>query len=161
MLLPDDLINDNDRGCLKQMGDVFEQHQCSVIAVENISPEDTEKYGIVSVDTIDKSISRILNVVEKPKPDIAPSTLAVVGRYILTPLIFDLLEQTESGAGDEIQLTDAIAKLLEREQVLSYEFEGKRFDCGTKLGYLQANVEYGLKHPELKYDFLKYIKSIE
>jgi UTP--glucose-1-phosphate uridylyltransferase len=160
VILPDDLINDGNRGCLRQMINVYEQRHNSIIAVENISPDDTDKYGIVSVDAMDRSTGRILNIVEKPRPEEAPSTLAVVGRYILSPQIFSFLEQTEKGAGGEIQLTDAISMLLNHEQVLAYEFEGKRYDCGSKLGYLQANVEYGLKDPELNKEFSDYLSKL-
>jgi UTP--glucose-1-phosphate uridylyltransferase len=160
VLLPDDLIDDNDRGCLKQMTSVFNQYQCGVIAVEKVPASETDRYGIVSTKPYAHLLGRITGIVEKPKPEVAPSTLAVVGRYILPPVIFDLLEQVKSGVGGEIQLTDAIAMLINREQVLAYEFEGKRYDCGSKLGYLQANVEYGLKHPEIKSGFSEYLSSI-
>ena len=158
VILPDDLIM-NDVGCLKQMADVYEHHQCGVVAVENVPATETDKYGIVSTKAHDLSTSIMTSIIEKPKPEDAPSTLAVVGRYILPATIFTLLEQTQKGAGGEIQLTDAISMLLEDEQILAYEFEGKRFDCGSKLGYLQANVEYGLKHPELRGSFSEYLSS--
>ena len=160
VLLPDDLIDNDDRGCLKQMISVFDRYQCGVIAVENVPASETDRYGIVNTKLFDASIRKITGIVEKPKPEAALSTLAVVGRYILPPAIFTMLEKIGKGAGGEIQLTDAIAMLLEQEQVLAFEFEGKRYDCGSKLGYLQANVEYGLKHPELKSDFSKYLTSI-
>jgi UTP--glucose-1-phosphate uridylyltransferase len=160
VLLADDLIADGVRGCLKQMLDVFETYKSSVIAVENIPKEDTNKYGIVSSDEINPQIGKLNGIVEKPDPSIAPSTKAVVGRYILTPEIFNLLEKIEVGAGNEIQLTDAIAELIKKEQVYSLAFEGKRYDCGTKLGYLQATVEYALKHPELKDEFSTYLSNM-
>ena len=160
VILPDDLIYDDNRGCLKQMVDVYDRYQCSVIAVESVPRQDTDKYGIVNVHSLEPSISRISAIVEKPKPAQAPSTLAVVGRYILPAVIFELLPQVRKGAGGEIQLTDAIAMLLEREQVLAYAFSGKRYDCGTKLGYLQANVEYGLKHSELQKEFSAYLSRL-
>ena len=159
VLLADDLIDDGDQGCLKQMVDVFENYQRSVIAVENIAKEETDKYGIVSTDEINAQIGKLNGIVEKPEPARAPSTKAVVGRYILTPEIFNCLEMIGNGAGGEIQLTDAIAELLKKEEVYSLAFAGKRYDCGTKLGYLQANVEYGLKHPELKDEFSSYLES--
>jgi UTP--glucose-1-phosphate uridylyltransferase len=161
VLLADDLIDDGDQGCLKQMVDVFENHQRSVIAVENIPKEETDKYGIVSTDAINDQIGKINGIVEKPEPSKAPSTQAVVGRYILTPEIFNLLENTGAGAAGEIQLTDAIAELLKKEEVYSLAFAGKRYDCGSKLGYLQATVEYALKHPELKEEFSNYLQGKE
>ena len=160
VLLPDDLIDDGGSGCLTQMVNVFNQYQCGVIAVENVPAKETDKYGIVKTRPLEKSVSKITGIVEKPKPESAPSTLAVVGRYILPPSIFKMLEQIGRGAGGEIQLTDAIAMLLEREEVLAFTFAGKRYDCGTKLGYLQANVEYGLKHPELQKEFSAYLSKL-
>ncbi len=159
VLLADDLIADGERGCLKQMVDVFENYQSSVIAVENIPKEDTDKYGIVSSDEINPQIGKLNGLVEKPEPAKAPSTKAVVGRYILTPEIFNLLENIDAGAGNEIQLTDAISELLKKEDVYSLAFDGKRYDCGSKFGYLQATVEYALKHPELKDDFSTYLED--
>ena len=161
VLLADDLIDDGDQGCLKQMVDVFENYQRSVIAVENIAKEETDKYGIVSSDEINAQLGKLKSIVEKPEPARAPSTKAVVGRYILTPEIFNCLEKIGTGAGGEIQLTDAIAELLKKEEVYSLAFAGKRYDCGTKLGYLQANVEYALKHPELKDEFSNYLENKE
>jgi len=160
VLLADDLIANGSEGCLKQMIDIFEANQSSVLAVEQVQPQDTNKYGIVAAEPIENRLSRVVQIVEKPKPQEAPSTLAVVGRYIFTPAIFDCLKRTGQGAGGEIQLTDAIAKLLELEPVLAYEFEGKRYDCGSKLGYLQATVEYALRHPELKDAFANYLRSM-
>jgi len=160
VLLADDLIANGSEGCLKPMIDIFEANQSSVLAVEQVQPQDTNKYGIVAAEPIENRLSRVVQIVEKPKPQEAPSTLAVVGRYIFTPAIFDCLKRTGQGAGGEIQLTDAIAKLLELEPVLAYEFEGKRYDCGSKLGYLQATVEYALRHPELKDAFANYLRSM-
>lgn len=160
VLLADDLIANGSEGCLKRMIELFEANQSSVLAVEQVPREDTNKYGIVAAEPMENRLSRVVQIVEKPKPQEAPSTLAVVGRYIFTPAILDCLEATEKGAGGEIQLTDAIAKLLELEPVLAYEFEGKRYDCGSKLGYLQATVEYALRHPELKDAFASYLRSM-
>ncbi|MEE9159586.1 MAG: UTP--glucose-1-phosphate uridylyltransferase GalU [Gammaproteobacteria bacterium] len=160
VLLADDLIANGSEGCLKPMIELFEANQSSVLAVEQVPREDTNKYGIVAAEPIENRLSRVVQIVEKPKPQEAPSTLAVVGRYIFTPAIFDCLKRTGQGAGGEIQLTDAIAKLLELESVLAYEFEGKRYDCGSKLGYLQATVEYALRHPELKDAFANYLSSM-
>ena len=157
VLLADDLIDGKGRGCLAQMVDVYEQRGGSVLAVEPVPHEETNRYGIVEANPVGDRISRIESIVEKPKPEDAPTDLAVVGRYILTPAIFDMLDTIGRGAGGEIQLTDGIARLLDREYVYAYEFEGKRYDCGSKLGYLQATVEYALKHPELKDDFANYL----
>ena len=159
VILADDLIDDNDKGCLAQMTALYQEYQCSMLGVEKIPPEDTDKYGVVKIEPKASKIGKVSEIVEKPSPDVAPSNLAVVGRYILSPRIFDLLENTGKGAGGEIQLTDAIAALLEYEHVMSVEFEGNRYDCGSKLGYLTATVEYALKHPDLKNDFLDYLRS--
>jgi UTP--glucose-1-phosphate uridylyltransferase len=127
----------------------------------NVSREETHRYGIVKAKQSGPRIHTVEGIVEKPSPETAPSTLAVVGRYILTPRIFELLENVVSGAGGEIQLTDGIAALLSHEKVLAYEFIGKRFDCGSKFGYLQATVEYALTHPELKNKFLAYLRGLK
>lgn len=153
VLLADDLIDGGKRSCLQQMVDEFQQSQTSVIAVERIARSETQKYGVVDIGGSDDPIAVIQAIIEKPHPDKAPSNLGVVGRYILTPRIFTLLEQTTEGSGGEIQLTDAIAKLLKEESVQALQFKGRRYDCGSKLGYLEAIVAYALKHPELGDDF--------
>ena len=157
VILADDLI-DTPQGALKQMVDVYNQSGNSVLGVETIDPSQTGSYGIVEVEQL-KNYQRIINIVEKPKPEEAPSNLAVVGRYILTPRIFDLLTNLPRGAGGEIQLTDGIARLLDHEFVLAHAFEGKRYDCGSKLGYLEATVAYGLKHPETGEQFKELLKQ--
>lgn len=159
VILADDLIDDGDRGCLTQMTEQYDKYKCSLLGVETVLPDETDKYGIVKTDDGEAKISIVSDIIEKPKPEKAPSNLAVVGRYILTPRIFSLLEKTEKGAGGEIQLTDAISLLLNEEQVMAYRFDGQRYDCGSKLGYLQATVEYALKHPEVKDEFLEYLRS--
>lgn len=159
VILADDLVEDGRRGCMKQMVDLFEKRQQSVLAVEKVDPKDTGSYGIVKTESFQNSAGPIKMIVEKPSPENAPSNLAVIGRYILTPAIFDKLEQTEKGAGGEIQLTDAISDLMNDEKVIAYKFQGIRYDCGSKLGYLKANVEFGLMHPELKDDFFSYLKD--
>jgi len=159
VILADDLIDGGNQGCMTQMVDQFEKHGCSILAVEDIDPAETEKYGIVGASAVSKGVSRVNSIIEKPHPDEAQSTLAVVGRYILTPAIFDYLRIQGRGAGGEIQLTDAIASLLKDEQILAYKFKGKRYDCGSKLGYLQATVEYALKHPTLQDEFKSYLQS--
>ncbi len=162
VILADDLIanSDDGDGCMAQMVEQYDKNQCSILGVERVNPQETDKYGIVKTKEISPSIGRVEMIIEKPAPERAPSNLGVVGRYILTPAIFDKIETTERGAGGEIQLTDAIASLMHDEQVLAYEFKGKRYDCGAKLGYLQATVEYGLKHKELKDDFREYLKHL-
>ena len=159
VILADDLIDSDDKNCLEQMMSVFAYHRSSVLGVEEVPKSETDKYGIVKAELFGERLSRVNAIVEKPDPKDAPSNLAVVGRYILTPRIFDLLETTERGAGGEIQLTDAIARLLKEEQVVAYQFEGTRYDCGSKLGYLMATVEYALKHKELSTDFRNYLDS--
>jgi UTP--glucose-1-phosphate uridylyltransferase len=153
VLLADDLIDGGKKSCMQQMVEVFQQTHANIIAVEKISRAETKKYGVVDVVSANHLISSIHGIVEKPSPEDAPSDLGVVGRYILTPAIFEWLENTSEGSGGEIQLTDAIAKLLTIEPVKALQFHGKRYDCGTKLGYLEATIAYALKHPELSDEF--------
>ncbi|MEQ1620546.1 MAG: UTP--glucose-1-phosphate uridylyltransferase GalU [Methylococcales bacterium] len=160
VILADDLIENGENGCLLQMVDQYEKNQCSILGVEKVDPQETDKYGIVKTKEVKPHLGQVELIVEKPSPERAPSNLGVVGRYILTPAIFNKIEETGKGAGGEIQLTDAIAALMTDEKVLAYEFEGKRYDCGSKLGYLMATVEHGLMHDELKGDFLKYLKNL-
>jgi UTP--glucose-1-phosphate uridylyltransferase len=160
VILADDLIEDSERGCIAQMVSLYNEKQCSILGVERVDPAETDKYGIVETSEQSGAFAKIDTIIEKPKPEVAPSNLAVVGRYILTPAIFEKIENTGKGAGGEIQLTDAIADLLGDEKVLAYEFEGTRYDCGSKLGFLIATVEHGLLHKELKDDFLTYLKKL-
>ena len=155
--LADDLI-DGDQPCLGQMAKQSARHGGSVIAVETVPPQDTSSYGIVAIDKADDD--RITQIVEKPSPDKAPSNLAVVGRYLLDPAIFDKLETTGRGAGGEIQLTDAIADLLADSPVYAYSFTGTRYDCGSKLGYLKATVAYGLAHASTGTAFRQHLREI-
>ncbi len=157
--LADDLIDAED-ACLAQMARVFRERGGSVLGVQTVRPEDTDKYGIVAGEPVNERLSRVKRIVEKPKPKDAPSNLAVVGRYVLTPAIFGKLEKIGRGAGGEIQLTDGIAALLADEAIYAYAFEGKRYDCGSKLGYLEATVEFGLKHPQLGDRFAKYLRTL-
>jgi UTP--glucose-1-phosphate uridylyltransferase len=159
IILADDLIRAPDKGVCAQMAALYARHESSVLAVQEVPREDTRQYGIVEVEPGPGGTQRVVSIVEKPAPADAPSNLAVVGRYLLTPRIFDMLEQTDQGAGGEIQLTDGIAALLEYETVLAYPFEGKRYDCGSKLGYLEATVEYGLAHPELGERFAAFLRA--
>ncbi|MGO0999437.1 UTP--glucose-1-phosphate uridylyltransferase GalU [Lysobacter sp. CA196] len=149
VLLPDDVIWNRGPGALKQMADAAQSSGASVIAVQDVPREQTASYGIVATDSFQARQGRIRAIVEKPSPEVAPSTLAVVGRYVLNPSIFELLETTTPGAGGEIQLTDAIATLLERETVNAYRFQGTRFDCGTHLGLIEATIRYALDHEKL------------
>jgi UTP--glucose-1-phosphate uridylyltransferase len=159
VILADDLI-DGEPPIVKQMVDVFAQHQCSVLGVQNVPREHTGSYGIVSSSPLGAGLEQVSGIVEKPKPDVAPSTLAVVGRYILTPRIFHHLEHTLPGRGGEIQLTDGIAALMQEERLLAYRFNGIRYDCGDKLGYLKAIVAFGLKRPEFHDEFAAYLKTV-
>ncbi len=159
VILADDLI-DAEPGCLQQMIEVFNQRQRSVIAVQDVPREDTGSYGIIQGEPEGDKLLRMTGIVEKPKPENAPTTLAVVGRYVLAPAIMRHLEQIEAGAGGEIQLTDAIATLLRDETVLGYCFDGRRYDCGAKLGYLEANVMFGLKHPETAEGFKQFLRRL-
>ena len=161
ILLADDLINAKGDSCLKQMADVFHEQKSSVLAVERIDPAETNRYGVVDIEEEGSNIGLIKEIVEKPEPENAPSNLAVVGRYILTPAIFDLLEKTGPGKGGEIQLTDAIESLLSIEKVKTLEFEGARYDCGDKLGYLEATIAYALEHDDLAAGFKEIIKKYQ
>ncbi|ADC63205.1 UTP--glucose-1-phosphate uridylyltransferase GalU [Allochromatium vinosum] len=161
VLLADDLIRSSGKGVVEQMAEVHARHGCSVLSVQEVPREETNKYGIVQVETDADGTMRVVSIVEKPNPADAPSNLAVVGRYLLTPRIFDKLERTGKGAGGEIQLTDGISDLLKDEPVIAYPFEGKRYDCGSKLGYLEATVEYALAHPELGARFAAYLHALK
>jgi UTP--glucose-1-phosphate uridylyltransferase len=143
------------------MASVYEAKRASILAVEQVPKTDTDKYGIVAVEADNSVTTRVRSIVEKPKPAVAPSNLAVVGRYVLTPAIFEHLERIGQGAGGEIQLTDGIAALMREEAVYAYRFGGKRYDCGSKLGYLQATVEYALGHVELGAGFRSYLRSLK
>jgi len=157
--LADDLIA-GEPSCLVQMAGEYERHGASVIAVETVPEQDTSSYGIVAVEPESSGLQRIRRIVEKPKPQDAPSNLGVVGRYLLAPQIFDKLEKTTRGAGGEIQLTDAIADMLADSPVYAYAFSGERFDCGNKLGYLKASVAYGLAHPEIGEAFRRHLRDV-
>lgn len=148
VLLADDLLDDP-TPVMKQMAEVFDYYRCSVIGVQDVPRQDTKSYGIVATQPVSERLERIVGIVEKPAPEEAPSTLAVVGRYILSPRIFSHLERVKRGAGGEIQLTDGIAALLQEEQVLAHRYSGVRYDCGSKLGYLQASIVFGQRHPEI------------
>jgi UTP--glucose-1-phosphate uridylyltransferase len=161
VLLADDLIASRPQSCLQQMLDIFRVSNSAVIAVAKIPPQDTQRYGMVAVADGDDNIAakKIIAIVEKPNSNVAPSNLAVVGRYILPPRIFALLERTKFDMGGEIQLTDAIAQLLTEELVYACCFTGQRFDCGSKLGYLEATIAYALEHKEVGAEFKQYLRT--
>jgi UTP--glucose-1-phosphate uridylyltransferase len=163
VLLADDLLDATPPAVpvMKQMVDTFDYYRSSVLGVQDVPREDTASYGIVATQPLAERLERITAIVEKPQPAAAPSTLAVVGRYVLTPRIFHHLETVQAGAGGEIQLTDAISALLAEQQVLAYRYQGVRYDCGSKLGYLQATVEYALRHSEVGADFAAYLRSLD
>jgi UTP--glucose-1-phosphate uridylyltransferase len=158
VLLADDLL-DGEVPVMKQLVDTAEAHSSSVLGVQHVAREETKSYGIVDGTSITQRLVRATQIVEKPAPDLAPSTLAVVGRYVLSPRVFHHLERIGTGAGGEIQLTDGIAELMKEEQVLACEFDGTRYDCGSKLGYLQATVAFGKKHPEIGPEFTSWMES--
>lgn len=162
IILPDDVIYHPQQPCLAQMhAACVYQKASNAVAVEEVAPEHTDRYGIVETTPVDERVGRISAMVEKPAPADAPSNLAIVGRYVLSSRIFELLEDTVPGAGGEIQLTDAMAALIDEQPVLSYRFDGKRYDCGNKQGFLEATVDYALRDPKLGPGFTKYIKGLE
>ncbi|MDO9273273.1 MAG: UTP--glucose-1-phosphate uridylyltransferase GalU [Rugosibacter sp.] len=160
VLLADDLL-DGEPSVMKQMVDIYNYYKTSVIGVQNVPRADTKSYGIVDAKPLTEQVEQISRIVEKPSPEEAPSTLAVVGRYILTPRIFHHLMRIGKGSGGEIQLTDGIAALLAEEQVLAYRYQGKRYDCGSKIGYLEATIAFALRHPDVGTEFAELLKSMK
>ena len=160
VILADDLIA-GETSVIRQMTDVYRRHQCSVLGVEDVPHSQTGQYGIVSSTNLEQNVEQAHAIVEKPSPSDAPSTLAVVGRYVLTPRIFYHLSRLQVGAGGEIQLTDGISALMKEEKVLAYRFDGTRYDCGSKLGYLKATVAFGLKHADLGKEFATYLDALK
>jgi UTP--glucose-1-phosphate uridylyltransferase len=158
VILADDLM-DSEPPAMARMAEIFEKEGASLLGVEQVPRDHTQSYGIVTIDAMAGDMARIRAIVEKPKPADAPSDLAVIGRYVLKPRIFELLARVTPGAGGEIQLTDAISQLLADEPVLAVRLPGRRFDCGSKLGYVQATLEYGLRHAEIGEDFTHYLKN--
>ncbi|MBF7096140.1 UTP--glucose-1-phosphate uridylyltransferase GalU [Alkalibacter mobilis] len=161
VLLGDDVVYNDENPALKQLMDIFDEKQASVLGVQTVKPEDVSKYGIVSGDKIEDRVYTVKDLVEKPKPEDAPTNVAILGRYIITPGVFEILEHTERGAGGEIQLTDALKELADKEEMFACDFEGKRYDVGNKLGFLEATVEYALRRDDLKDDFRNYLKSLD
>lgn len=160
VMLGDDIV-DSEVPCLKQLIDVFDSNSRTVLGVQEVSPEDVNKYGIVAYDRISDRLFKVKDLVEKPHKEKAPSNVAILGRYIITPEIFDILEGTEPGSGGEIQLTDALRTLGRTQDIYAYSFEGRRYDIGAKLGFLQATVEFALKREDLSRDFRNYLKSLD
>ncbi len=161
VILADDLIKSEGPNALQQMIEVYNDTGASVLGVEEVPRDETYKYGVIKPKEQGERLWEVAGMVEKPRPEDAPSNISVVGRYILTPAIFREIAQVGRGAGNEIQLTDAIVGLLDHEKVMAYQFSGERYDCGSKLGYLEANIEYALSHPELAEDFRAYLKSLQ
>ncbi len=159
VLLADDLT-DAKTPVLKQLISQHQKEQASVIAIEDIPKDKTVQYGIVDVSTSKDNLYKINSIVEKPQPKDAPSTLGVIGRYVFNPEIFDCLEKIKPGKGGEIQLTDAIQMLLSQQSIFAYQFEGKRYDCGDKLGFMKANIEFSKRHPEIGKEFIEFLKLI-
>lgn len=159
VILADDFI-DGTPPALSQMVELYRQHGCSILGVEDVAPDETSSYGIVDASELAPRLLHVHGIVEKPQPEEAPSTLGVVGRYIFTPGILDQLATVNPGKGGEIQLTDGIASLMRHERLLAYRFSGKRYDCGSKLGYMKANVELAMRHPEIGQDFSTYLHTL-
>jgi len=158
VLLGDDIV-DADTPCLKQLINTYDEYKTSVLGVQQVDKEDTNKYGILDVKHIEDRVYKVKDMVEKPNIEEAPSNIAILGRYIITPAIFDILENQEPGKGGEIQLTDALKTLASQEAIYAYDFEGRRYDVGDKLGFLEATVDFALKRPELRDGFLEFLKS--
>ena len=159
ILLGDDIVYNPEKPCLKQLMDCYNEYKTSILGVQTVPEEDVNKYGIVDGIQIEDRVSKVKGLIEKPSIEEAPSNIAILGRYIVTPRIFDILDNTAPGKGNEIQLTDALLQLLKEEAMYAYNFEGRRYDVGDKLGYLQATVEYALRKPELRDGFIEYLQN--
>ena len=160
VMLGDDIVYNEGKPCLRQLMDCYDEYKTSVLGVQTVPDGDVDKYGIVDGLKIEGNVTKVKGLVEKPSVDEAPSNMAILGRYIITPNIFEILERTKPGKGGEIQLTDALLELMSEEAIYAYNFEGRRYDVGDKLGFLEATVEYALRKPELKDAFIEYLKSI-
>jgi len=164
VLLADDVV-DGEVPCLKQMIDVFDETQCSVIATQIIEGKAISAYGVLDVKPADGRFGgrlyEIVNMVEKPKPEDAPSNLAIIGRYVLTPAVFEILSETQAGTGGELQLTDGMRQLLKKERIYAYVFEGRRHDTGDKLGFLKATVDFALQREDLGAEFREYLRGLK
>ena len=160
VMLGDDIVYNEGKPCLRQLMDCYDEYKTSVLGVQTVLDGDVDKYGIVDGLKIEGNVTKVKGLVEKPSVDEAPGNMAILGRYIITPSIFEILERTKPGKGGEIQLTDALLELMSEEAIYAYNFEGRRYDVGDKLGFLEATVEYALRKPELKDAFIEYLKSI-
>ena len=160
VLLGDDVVYNDNKPCLKQLIDCYEEYKTSVLGVQTVEPQDVNNYGIVGGLHIEDRVYKVKNLIEKPAVEEAPSNVAILGRYIITPKIFEILENTKPGKGNEIQLTDALLELIKHEAMYAYDFEGRRYDVGDKLGFLQATVEYALRKKELRDGFIEYLQTI-
>ena len=160
VMLGDDIVDNPGYPCLKQMMDLYEREQCSILGVKEVALQDIHKYGVVDGDKIAEGLYTVRSLVEKPKAEAVPSNVAIMCRYIITPAIFDILEKTAPGAGNEIQLTDALKTLAAKEKMLAHAFKGRRYDVGDKLGFLQATVEFALQRADLRDNFLAYLEQI-
>ena len=160
ILLGDDVVYNPQNPCLKQLIDCYDEYKTTILGVQTVPENDVYKYGIVDGITVEDRVCKVKGLVEKPSVEDAPSNTAILGRYIVTPRIFDILDKTKPGKGNEIQLTDALLTLMSEEAMYAYNFEGRRYDVGDKLGFLQATVEYALRKAELKDDFIQYLKTI-
>ena len=161
ILLGDDIVYNDEKPCLKQLIECYDEYKTSILGVQTVDKENVSKYGIVDGILIEDRVCKVKGLVEKPSVDEAPSNTAILGRYIVTPKIFDILDNTKPGKGNEIQLTDALLELIKEEAMYAYNFEGKRYDVGDKLGFLEATVEYALRKPEIRDDFINYLKSMD
>lgn len=159
VMLGDDIV-DNKVPCLKQLMDAYDEYRTTILGVQKVAKEDTNKYGIIDAKFIEDRVYKVKDLVEKPDSDKAPSNIAILGRYIITPEIFEILSDLPPGKGDEIQLTDALKELSKKEAMYAYDFEGRRYDVGDKLGFLEATVDFALKRDELKDGFLDYLKYV-
>ncbi len=161
ILLGDDIVYNDEKPCLKQLIECYDEYKTSILGVQTVDKESVSKYGIVDGILIEDRVCKVKGLVEKPSIEEAPSNTAILGRYIVTPKIFDILDNTKPGKGNEIQLTDALLELIKEEAMYAYNFEGKRYDVGDKLGFLEATVEYALRKPEIRDEFIKYLRGME
>lgn len=161
VLLGDDLVYNEEKPCLRQLMDCYNEYGTSILGIQTVDAKDVDKYGIIKGIPIEGRVHKVRGLIEKPAVEEAPSNIAILGRYIITPQIFKILEETKPGRGGEIQLTDALSKLINKEAIYAYEFEGTRYDVGDKLGFLKATVEYALRREDLRDEFMEYLNSLK